>query len=108
MEENSRISSRHLFDVAGSIIIGENSHIAGANSQFWTHGASVTKRNIHIGKNCYIGSAVRFKPGASIGNGNIVGIGSVVTRNFNSENVMIGGNPATILKNNYYWKKEIT
>ena len=58
--------------VKGDVVIGDGSWIAGHASQFWTHGLSVADRDIHIGKKNYIGSAVRFAPGAAIGDENIV------------------------------------
>ena len=101
INENTRITSKHYFDVSGSIVLGYGSWIAGLGSQFWTHGLSVRNRNISIGKHCYIGSAVRFAPGSSVGNNSIVGLGSVVTQKFNDENVIIGGHPAKVVKENH-------
>lgn len=103
---NTLITSNHYFDVAGSFTLGENSWIAGIGSQFWTHGAGVTDRDIHIGRDCYIGSAVRFAPGAVVGDNVIVAMGSVVTKKFDVSKAMIGGIPATVLKQDYDWKLE--
>ena len=103
---NTLITSRHHFDVAGSFILGDGSWIAGIGSQFWTHGAGVTDRDIRIGRDCYIGSAVRFGPGSAMGDNVIVAMGSVVTKKFDISKVMIGGVPATILKQDYDWKLE--
>ena len=102
--KNTLISNNHYFDVVGSFILADASWIAGRGSQFWTHGAGVVERNIYIGKHSYIGSAVRFAPGSSIGNNTLVGLGSVLTKEFNDENVIIAGQPATVLKKNYDWK----
>lgn len=102
--ENVHITSCHHFDIAGAFIVGKGSWIAGLGSQFWTHGAGVRERNILIGEQCYIGSAVRFAPGSYIGNRNIVSLGSVVTEEFNVENALIGGMPARILSNSYDWE----
>lgn len=101
--EGSSVSKDHYFDVAGSIVIGKYTKIAGRNSQFWTHGAHATDRDIRIKDNCYIGSAVRFSPGSSIGNNSIVGLGSIVTKKFVANNLFIGGHPAKIIKENYDW-----
>ena len=105
MEENSRIGRDHHIDVAESFILGENSSIAGKSSQFWTHGADI-QEGIVIGKNCYIGSAVRFKPGSSIGDNSLVAPGSVITKKFNDKNVIIAGQPAKIIRKNYNWKTQ--
>ncbi len=100
---NTLITSGHHFDVAGSFIIGDNSWIAGYGSQFWTHGAGVDDRDIEIGNDCYIGSAVRFCPGSSIGNNVLVGIGSVVSKKIEADNAVIAGVPAKIVKADYDW-----
>lgn len=103
---NTLITSNHYFDLAGSFILEENSWIAGISSQFWTHGAGVTDRDIRIGRNCYIGSAARFAPGSAVGDNVIVAMGSVVTKKFDVSKAMIGGIPATVLKKDYDWKSE--
>lgn len=104
--ENTLITSKHHFDVVGSFVLGNTSWIAGCDSQFWTHGAGVSERNIRIGEHCYVGSAVRFAPGSSVGNNSIVGLGSVLTREFNDENVILGGQPAKVLREKYDWKTQ--
>lgn len=104
IEDNARISKSHYIDVAGSFTLRKNSWIAGIGSQFWTHGAGVRDRNIIIGENCYIGSAVRFAPGSSIGNNNLIGLGSIITKKFTSKNVIIAGQPANIIRENYNWR----
>ena len=103
---NTLITSGHYFDLAGSFVLEEGSWIAGIGSQFWTHGAGVTDRDIRIGRDCYLGSAVRFAPGSAIGDSVIVAMGSVVTKKFELSKAMIGGVPATILKKDYDWKLE--
>jgi len=100
------VTSQHYVDVAGSFVLGDGSWIAGIGSQFWTHGAGETDRDIEIGSDCYIGSAVRFAPGSGVGERVIVAMGSVVTKRFDVSNAMIGGVPATILKKDYDRKLE--
>lgn len=106
VENNTHIEKSHYIDVAGSFTLSKNSWIAGRSSQFWTHGAGAQDRNIFIGENCYIGSAVRFKPGSSIGNNSLIGLGSIITKKFNSKNVIIAGQPAKIIRENYNWKTQ--
>jgi acetyltransferase-like isoleucine patch superfamily enzyme len=103
---NTLITSGHYFDIAGSFVLGDGSWIAGIGSQFWTHGAGATDRDIQIGRDCYIGSAVRFAPGSGVGDKVIVAMGSVVTKKFDISKAMIGGVPAKVLKKNYDWKLE--
>ena len=52
---------------------------------------------ITIGDNCWIGGGSIINPGVSIGNNVVVASGSVVTKSF-GDNVIIGGNPARIIK----------
>ena len=92
--KNSLVLDEHFFDVYGIISLGEGSWIAGHGSQFWTHGLSVSDRDIHIGSGNYIGSAVRFAPGSGLGNDNIVGLGSVVSSKIDCDNHIVAGFPA--------------
>ncbi len=103
--DDALITSRHYFDLSGALVLGERSWIAGIDSQFWTHGAGVRERDIRIGSDCYIGSAVRFSPGSSIGNDVIVAMGSVISGNLSENNALLGGVPAKVLKSNYNWKE---
>jgi len=52
---------------------------------------------ITIGDNCWIGGMAVINPGVSLGDNVVVASGSVVTKSF-GDNVVIGGNPARILK----------
>lgn len=99
------ITSRHYFDLSGALVLGERSWIAGIDSQFWTHGAGVKERDIRIGSGCYIGSAVRFSPGSSIGDNVVVAMGSVVSGDLPEGNALVGGVPARVLKSDYNWKE---
>lgn len=92
------IFDSHYFDVYGRINIGEGTWIAGIASQFWTHGASVMDRDIDIGANCYLGSAVRFAPGSAVADRTIVGLGSVVIDKQRATDVVISGVPAKVIR----------
>lgn len=96
--ENSLINESHLFDILGRIEIGKGSWIAGFGSQFITHGASVMNRDIRIGEMSFLGSAVRFAPGAAVGNRVMVGMGAVVTKELKDDDVVIGGLPARVIR----------
>ena len=52
---------------------------------------------VNIGANTWLGSDVIVLPGVVLGEGCIVGAGSVVTRSFEPGSI-IGGNPAKLLK----------
>lgn len=107
--DNSRIINNHYFDLWNDIKIGNNTWIAGRNSQFWTHGSIYTKTNkkdlsISIKDNVYVGSSVCFAPGVKIESINLIGLGSVVTDSFIKSNSIIAGNPAKIVKENIDWR----
>ena len=107
--ENSRIINDHFFDVSSNISIGDNTWIAGKGSQFWTHGSIHTKNNkdlsIVLGDEVYIGSRVSMAPGVSIGNINLIGLGSVLSKSFVQEQTIIAGNPAVVVKRNIDWRQ---
>ncbi|MEH0664655.1 sugar O-acetyltransferase [Vibrio scophthalmi] len=52
---------------------------------------------ISLGHNCWIGGHATINPGVSLGDNVVVASGSVVTKSF-GDNVVIGGNPARIIK----------
>lgn len=92
------ITNGHHFDVAGKIIIGDSTVIAGIGSQFWTHGNGVMDKDIIIGNNCYLGTASIFCPGCSVNNNSVVGAGTIVTKKFSETNVLIIGSAGSIKK----------
>jgi acetyltransferase-like isoleucine patch superfamily enzyme len=101
---NTVTTSGHYIDAVGGFELGNRSWIAGRDSQFWTHGVGVSDREIVIGQDNYIGSAVRFTPGSAIGNRTLVGVGSTVTKKFFGGCLVIAGVPAKIIKENYYYR----
>ena len=52
---------------------------------------------VHIGKNCWLGAGVVVLPGVNIGDGSVIGAGSVVTRDIPA-NVVAVGNPCRVLR----------
>jgi len=100
--QEAHVTSDHYFDALGGIYVGEGSWIAGRGSQFWTHGLGVKDRSITIGRHSYIASAVRFAPGARIGDLVVVGLGSVVVGDMSLRHrALIAGVPATVVREEY-------
>lgn len=57
----------------------------------------VKTKPIHIKKNAWIGARVSVLPGVTIGEGSIVGTGSVVTKDIPDHRIAVG-NPARVIK----------
>ncbi len=53
--------------------------------------------DVHIGKNCWLGSGVVVLPGVTIGDNSVIGAGSIVTRDIPA-NVVAVGNPCRVLR----------
>lgn len=79
--------------------IDANSYVA-FNARILTHDFT---RGLYlhtrIGKNCFIGGESLILPGISIGDGSVIGAGSVVTKDV-PPRTMVAGNPAEIIRTN--------
>lgn len=86
--------------------IGSNTFI-GPNVQIYTpiHPLDYKTRNTYqesakpvtIGKNCWLGGSVVILPGVNIGDGSVIGAGSVVTKDIPCDSVAYG-NPAKVVR----------
>lgn len=102
--ENVFINSCCRFQDQGGIeigdgsLIGHNTTIATLNHDFApTKRQNLTPKSVKIGKNVWIGSDCTILPGVEIGDGAIIGAGSVVTKSIPSNTIAVG-NPARIIK----------
>ena len=86
------------------IHIGEESYIASGAIIFSHDYSKDLKTDIFIGKRCFVGANAIIMPGIKIGDQVIVGAGSVVTKNVES-NTIVAGNPAKVLKTGIYTEK---
>ncbi|TDP00870.1 acyltransferase [Flavobacterium sp. 245] len=106
---DSRIINDHYFDLYCNINIGNNTWIAGKESQFWTHGSIHTKSktkdlSITIKNDVYVGSRSLFAPGVFVESENLIGLGSVVNQKFLERKTIISGNPASVVKRDIDWR----
>ena len=84
--------------IGDGTLVGHNVTIATLNHDYNPNNrASITPKPVKIGKNVWIGSDSTILPGVEIGDGAIIGAGSVVTKNVPA-NTIAAGNPARIIK----------
>ncbi len=62
-------------------------------------------KDVRIGNHVWVGNTVIMTKGVIVSDNSIVGTGSVVTKAFNEENIVIAGNPAHSVKRNISWKR---
>jgi maltose O-acetyltransferase len=94
-----------ILDVC-EVRFGENCMLApGVHIYTATHPVNPFERNkgpefgkpVKIGDNCWIGGGAIINPGLTIGDNVVIASGAVVTKDVPS-NVVVGGNPARIIK----------
>ena len=102
--ENIFINACCKFQDQGGITIGDGclfGHgvtIATLNHEFNPENrASIMPNPVKIGKNVWVGSNSTILPGVEIGDGAIIGAGSIVTKNV-PKNTIVAGNPARIIR----------
>lgn len=95
--DGSVVTTSHKIDFTDKVEFGKRVILGGRNSSLWTHNRQQTKQ-ISIGDYSYVGSEIRIAPGGSIPPKCIVGIGSVITKNFEGEYQLIAGVPAKVVK----------
>lgn len=91
------VATGHWFDFSAGIRVGDHAVVGGRLSSFWTHNRQ-RGRPITVGRHTYLGSEVRVAPGAEIPPYSVVALGSVVAGRLDPARVLIGGNPAQVVR----------
>lgn len=107
------VDDTHIY-VGDNTMFGPNVVLATANHPILPElrkKAYQYNKEIHIGRNCWLGAGVIVVPGISIGDNSVIGAGSVVTKNIPA-NVLAVGNPCRVLRKisehdrKFYYKDE--
>ena len=105
---NSSLADNCFVGATGGVYIGDDV-IGGQNIRFHSSNHNfkdtnklirkqgISTKGIVIGNNCWIGAGAVFCDGAAIGNGCVVAANAVITKEF-TDNCVLGGNPARIIK----------
>jgi acetyltransferase-like isoleucine patch superfamily enzyme len=105
------ITANSYFIIMHKLIIGDNCAISW-DCQFLDedfHEIIYDKKrqidpSIRIGNHVWIGCGVKIYKGSTIPDNCVVASNSVIKGKFTTQNALIGGNPARILKENIHWK----
>ncbi len=93
-----RFQDQGGIEIGDGALIGHNTTIATLNHDFDpAKRQNLTPSSVKIGKNVWIGSDSTILPGVEIGDGAIIGAGSVVTKTVPANTISVG-NPARVIK----------
>ena len=93
-----RFQDQGGIEIGDGSLIGHNTTIATLNHDFNpAKRQNLTPSPVKIGKNVWIGSDCTILPGVEIGDGAIIGAGSVVTKSIPANTIAVG-NPARVIK----------
>ena len=87
LKEGSRMNAGVV--IAHNCVVGQHTAVS--------IGVTISGSSV-VGERCFIGSSASLKEGIRLGNDIVVGMGSVVTRSFEEDGVVIMGNPARLYK----------
>ena len=87
----------HIYVGRGSYI-APNVGIITANHDLYDLDKHQEGRDVVIGDGCWIGMNAIILPGVVLGEHTVVAAGAVVTKSFSRGHVVLGGNPAKVLK----------
>jgi acetyltransferase-like isoleucine patch superfamily enzyme len=105
--ERTQIMSRHYFDVAGRVTIGQDCTVAGRGSQFWSHSIftragvpTLAGGELELGDGVYVGARSTIVH-CRVPKRAVVGAGTVLAHSFEAEpeqQLTLVGNPARIVR----------
>lgn len=85
--------------IHNSCLLANSVKIISGNHDLKSFDEKALKENpVIIEKNCWLGAGAIILPGVHLKASTVVGAGAVVTKSFEEGNIIIGGNPAKIIK----------
>lgn len=98
LAEDARITGQHAIDMTRSFKMGKHTHLAGRQSQVWTHGYVHARTGyerarvdgaVFLGDNVYIGAFSCISPGSRVENGITVGSHSSIAQHLTEPGVYV-------------------
>ena len=98
------ISAEGGLEIGNSVSIGHNTSIITTEHSYTDQNLPIKKQPIlhkpvRLGDNIWVGANVTILAGVTIAANTIIAAGAVVTRSVDTEGTIIGGVPATFIKN---------
>ena len=98
MSPGCYIDGRNGIDFGSNVWIGPHVMIISMNHDLYDYTKYTKAGKIVIGDDCWIGAGAIILPEVQLKKHTIVAAGAIVTKSFDEENIVIGGNPAKIIK----------
>lgn len=98
LSHGCHIDGRNGIIFGRNVWIGPRVSIISMNHDLNNYHAYTESKPIIIKDNCWIGTNAVILPGVELGEHVVVASGAIVTKSFLEGNIVIGGNPAKILK----------
>lgn len=102
INNNATIDCFHSITIGNDVVISKGVTIRDSDNHTIS-GNQIISAPITIGNNVWVGLNVTILKGVNIGNGAVIAAGAVVTKDV-SENTLVGGVPAKLIRDNVEWK----
>ncbi len=98
LSRGCHIDGRNGIKIGKNVWIGPKVSIISMNHDVTNYHHFINDPAITIGDNCWLGAHCLILPGVRLGNHIVVAAGTVVTKSFEEDNLLLAGVPARIIK----------